>query len=262
MRTIALFDVSEPGTDTRLPYNLAAGLARKGKRVLLLDLRQKTLPAMTERNIYHCINEHLAVDRYALELEENLFVVPGSPDLAKIEFHLSYELFKRTYLERHLVGLSYDYIILAVSPLLSLITVNVLSAATEAVSLVPCTPDGYDYQEKLNRFLHYFKRLYGKELFFSRVVPYFSGKAQDEKSYGLFASELSRLLVSSAVPADSRHSGFRAALSDVVARMIEDEARFDMALAGHERQRQIEEYYQLPAPKEKTLVAFGKPSEL
>ncbi|MEM4755907.1 MAG: AAA family ATPase [Candidatus Woesearchaeota archaeon] len=266
MRKIALIDGTGFSAQTMIAFNLAAELARNKKKVLLLDFRIKEwyYPGEVEQqakaaDIYHCMLENFSVQKYAHELEPNLFVLFGNKQILKIEFHLYYELLKRTYFEKYLRVEGYDYIFFLVSPMLNQLTMNVFSYGQEAMSIVPCTPDGYDYQQKMNRFLHYLRKFYAKELFFSKVIPVYE-QTLDMQTYGLFTSEMTKLLITPALVLDTKAPGFKAVLKHIITLILDDEKRFDSAYSSSERQKYLDEYYHhldKEKEREKKLVEFS-----
>ncbi len=131
---------------TTTAINLAAAIAQKGNRVLLLDMDPQAnssisylRPEAIEHSTYEMMIE---VDRACREFIvrtslENLDIIPARISLAKLEakllgdFDAPYRL--RDRLEN--VRGSYDLIVIDTPPTLGLITVNALVAATHV--LVP-----------------------------------------------------------------------------------------------------------------------------
>lgn len=129
---------------TTTAINLSAALARKGKRVLLIDLDPQgnsSLSFVDSEQINGSVFELLT------ELEqpwsnfvhqtkvENLHIVPSKISLAKLEAKLvgDFDAIFRLRDRIELIRKDYDYILLDTPPTLGIITVNALVAATDVL---------------------------------------------------------------------------------------------------------------------------------
>jgi len=143
-RRIALINQKGGVGKTTTTVNVAAGLARIGKRVLVIDLDPQA-HATLHLGVDH--DEHLGtiydllaepdLDPRAViaEARRNLGLIPSETDLAAIEGELSSAPDRQSRLARPLdkLGRRYDYILLDCPPSLGLLTVNALAAATEVI---------------------------------------------------------------------------------------------------------------------------------
>jgi chromosome partitioning protein len=132
---------------TTTTINLAAALASKGIKTLVVDLDPQGNSSMSfldihqlKTSMYEALSEdhvHLADIIHPAEKIENLFIAPSTIALAKIEAKLIGELDSHYRLKDELVSVqeAYDYIIIDTPPTLGIITVNALVAATHV--LVP-----------------------------------------------------------------------------------------------------------------------------
>jgi chromosome partitioning protein len=132
---------------TTSAINLAAALASKGIRTLLVDLDPQGNSSMSfldiralKASIYDALTEetvHLPDIIVPAEKIENLLIAPATISLAKIEAKLLGELDSHFRLKDELqrVQETYPYIIIDTPPTLGIITVNALVAATHV--LVP-----------------------------------------------------------------------------------------------------------------------------
>jgi len=130
---------------TTTAINLAAALASKGVRTLLLDLDPQANSSMSfvdvreiKRTIYDALTEddiHLSDIVVPIQKVENLYLGPSSIALAKIEAKLLGELDSHYRLKDELQSIqdSYDYILIDTPPTLGIITVNALVAATHVL---------------------------------------------------------------------------------------------------------------------------------
>lgn len=130
---------------TTTAVNLGIGLAREGKKVLLIDADpqgsltaslgyvepdelQDSLATVLEAVIDE---EEFETEKGILHHDESVDVLPGNIELSAIEVAMtsimSREVMRREYLER--VKKKYDYILIDCMPSLGMMTVNALVAA-------------------------------------------------------------------------------------------------------------------------------------
>jgi chromosome partitioning protein len=131
---------------TTTAINLAAALALRGKRVLLIDLDPQANSTMSfvdvrevGRNLYDALieNDCALADIVLPTKVKKLSIVPSRISLAKLEAKLGGELDAHFRLKDRLAPLrrSYDHIVIDCPPTLGLLTVNALVASTHI--LVP-----------------------------------------------------------------------------------------------------------------------------
>jgi chromosome partitioning protein len=130
---------------TTTAINLAAGLASKGMRTLLLDLDPQANSSMSfldirtlKTSIYDALTQdgvHLPDIIVPAEKIPNLSVAPSTIALAKIEAKLIGELDSHYRLKDELIRVqdAYDYVVIDTPPTLGIITVNALVAATHVL---------------------------------------------------------------------------------------------------------------------------------
>jgi chromosome partitioning protein len=130
---------------TTTAINLAAALASKGRKTLLVDLDPQANSSMSyldihelQHSIYDALTDeqiHLADILKPAEKIENLHIAPSTIALAKIEAKLIGELDSHYRLKDELQSVqdNFDYIIIDTPPTLGIITVNALVAASHVL---------------------------------------------------------------------------------------------------------------------------------
>jgi chromosome partitioning protein len=130
---------------TTTAINLAAALAMRGRKTLLIDLDPQGNSSITfvdiralQRSMYDVLGDGLALEEIILPSKvDNLELAPSRISLAKLEAKLVGEIDGHFKLKDKLepVRSRYDFVIIDTPPALGLITVNALVAATHL--LVP-----------------------------------------------------------------------------------------------------------------------------
>jgi chromosome partitioning protein len=135
---------------TTTTINLAAYLARAGKRVLICDLDPQgnsTSGLGVDKNtlthtLYDVLFSRAEATKVIQKLEnENLFLLPTNAQLAGAEVELVNIEQRELALRKVLSDLDYDYILIDCPPSLGLLTINALSAADNV--LIPVQAEYY-----------------------------------------------------------------------------------------------------------------------
>jgi len=143
-RVIAIVNQKGGVGKTTTVVNLGAGAARKGKRVLLVDLdHQGALtshlgvdPDSLERTIYDALKGEVTAEELILRYEEaGLDFIGANMELSGAEMELVSAIGRERLLKDTLEPLlgRYDLVLLDCSPSLGLLTVNALTAANEVL---------------------------------------------------------------------------------------------------------------------------------
>lgn len=121
--------------------NIGAGLAAKGKNVLLIDLDPQANLSLSygirdiKCGIYEVLRGNIDAKEAIYTIIENLDIIPSSLDLAGAEIELSSEAGREVILKEVIDEFSskYNYIIIDCSPSIGLLTTNALTAADEVI---------------------------------------------------------------------------------------------------------------------------------
>ena len=129
---------------TTTTVNLGIGLARKGKKVLLIDadpqgsmtaslgyIEPDELKTTLATIMLNCVNEEVDLKEGILHHEENVDVLPANIELSAVEVSLinvmSREMIMKEYIEQ--IRIFYDYVLIDCMPSLGMLTINALAAA-------------------------------------------------------------------------------------------------------------------------------------
>ena len=144
-RVIAFMNQKGGVGKTTTVVNIAAGLAARGRSVLLVDMDPQghsTLhlgvdPGSRERSVYDVLLDPEAdpLDALVAALRPNLSLLPAEVDLAGVEIELGDTPDRNSRLTRALAPLkqAYEFILIDCPPSLGALTLNALAAAREVI---------------------------------------------------------------------------------------------------------------------------------
>lgn len=183
MRCIAFTNQKGGVGKTTTTANVGAGLARKGKRVLLVDLDAQahlTLGLGIQANeLAHSIFdllkgdvelETVAVERPVPDAPYPLVVIPSSIELSAADVQLNARPGREMLLREVLSGIEADYILIDCPPNLGMLTVNAMVAATDVVLVAQVEYYAMQGMTNLLDSVDLVRRYYNKRLGVSGLV--------------------------------------------------------------------------------------------
>ncbi len=159
---------------TTTSINISTILAKKGKRVLLIDADPQGnatsgigIEKKTEKSIYDVIIEETKVEDVVLDTQiKNLRICPSNINLAGAEVELVSMMSREYRLKERLEEIkeNYDYIIIDCPPSLGLITLNAFTASDSVLIPVQCEYYALEGLEQLMNTVNLVKKHLNKEL--------------------------------------------------------------------------------------------------
>lgn len=176
MRTICVFNHKGGVGKTTTAINIAAGLSRNNKKVLLVDLDPQgnidvSLHLKSEYSLYDAMTGKVPIQSCITHLATNFDVITSRESLTKAEYYLSQNN-GRLVLKELLSRISgYDYLIIDCPPSLGILNQNVLAFCQEA--FVPVSTDylGFDALKKMQSITQKINEGYGNNLKITKIIP-------------------------------------------------------------------------------------------
>lgn len=171
---------------TTTTLNLAAALSRLDKKVLMVDLDPQAslsvnygLEALDSQNsIYNVLMDELDIEKIMCKLDENLYLIPATIELSKVELNLISRLSRETVLKKKLskVKKDFDYILIDNSPSLGLLTINSLVASDYVVAPTDPTYLSLKGLEILSEVVEQVKEINENLIFLGVIVTMFDSR--------------------------------------------------------------------------------------
>lgn len=177
MRTICVINQKGGVGKTTTAINMAAGLSRKDKKVLLIDLDPQgnvdaSLNLKSEHDLYEAMIGEQNVYSCITNVAKNFDVISSRETLVKAEYYLAKQDDSRLLLKNILQRIdNYDYIIIDCPPSLGLLNQNALAFCKEA--FVPVSTDylGLDALKKMNVIVSEINNTYDNDIKITKIIP-------------------------------------------------------------------------------------------
>lgn len=147
-KTIAIANQKGGVGKTTTTVNLAAALAKMGRKILLIDLDPQGNASMacniTTQNLTATCNNVLlgeaTINTALIRTSENFYLLPANTDLTEAEIRLVQYENRETQLRLHLTPIkkNFDYILIDCPPSLNMLTANALVAADSVLIPIQC----------------------------------------------------------------------------------------------------------------------------
>jgi chromosome partitioning protein len=180
MRKIAVVGFKGGIGKTTTCVSLGAGLALKGRRVLLIDTDTQANVSLSlgldgySRSLADVLMRRVDAQRCVLNARENLDLLPGGIDLFKAQQRLVLELAREEAFSELLGGLQgYDYQLFDCAPSLSLLTVNAVAYVDEILIPVSMEILALAGMRQFMAYLREISRVLGRGAIVRLIVPTF-----------------------------------------------------------------------------------------
>lgn len=164
---------------TTTSINLAAALAKKKKRTLLVDSDPQGNATSgvgggtPDKNLYHVYTGSITSEEATRETEvKNLSLIPSNIDLVGAEIELFSFKKKETTLQSVLspIANKYDFIIIDCPPSLGLLTINALTASRSVLVPMQCEYFAMEGLAQLVNTIRSVKKSYNKSLYIEGLL--------------------------------------------------------------------------------------------
>ncbi len=180
-RIIAIANQKGGVGKTTTTVNLAAALAKAGKKVLLVDIDPQGNSTSglgidkrrCEKTVYDCLINEEKAENVSVETEyENLSVCPSNLELSGAEIELISVMGRENRLKESLASAkdAYDFILIDTPPSLGLITVNTLTAADSIIIPIQCEFYALEGVSQLVETVKRIKKALNPALFIQGIV--------------------------------------------------------------------------------------------
>ncbi|HEY2408737.1 MAG TPA: ParA family protein [Polyangiaceae bacterium] len=177
-RVLAVFNHKGGTGKTTTAVHVAAGLAARGARVLLVDADGQgnvaaSLGLRSERSLYHVIVMGLSIEQARITARPNLDVITANETLAAAELYIAGQRQRDRVLASRLERARelYDYVIVDCSPSLSLLNQNALVLADAVLCPVACDYLSLIGVRQVLRTIKHVNKILGHPVNFWGVLP-------------------------------------------------------------------------------------------
>lgn len=201
MRTICVINQKGGVGKTTTALNLAAGLSRHEKSVLLVDLDPQgnvdvSLQINSEHDLYDAIMGKLQIQQCIVNKAKNFDVVTSKETLTKAEYYLTKNEESRLLVKEMLGKVNgYDFMILDCPPSLGVLNQNAMAFCKEA--FIPVSTDylGVDALRKMHDIVNEVNKKYGHDIKITKIIPTMYDKRNNicKESLAIMQSEFAEL---------------------------------------------------------------------
>lgn len=175
-KRIAIFNQKGGVGKTTVTINLATGLARRKKKVLLVDLdpQANTTSGYGKEaeggSVYELLHGELTVEDIILPLEQGLDLIPSSKDLAAFSMEVEERspLLLKEILQPYFD--SYDYILIDCPPSLGYLSLSALVAVHSVLIPIQCEYYALEGLSQLTETMEMMRRGMNRELYLEGVL--------------------------------------------------------------------------------------------
>ncbi|MBR9677006.1 ParA family protein [Candidatus Woesearchaeota archaeon] len=177
MRKIAVINQKGGVGKTTTTVNLAAGLARQNKKVLIIDLDpqgniKSSLHTYSKYDMYHVLTTEMPATEAIVPLGRNLDVITSKETLTKTELMMIGQPNCQKILKEKLNCIKgYDYVLIDCAPSLGLLNQNALLYAEEVFIPVSADVLAIDGLQKMIEAIETINEAFLHKLKVSKIIP-------------------------------------------------------------------------------------------
>ena len=178
MRTICVINQKGGVGKTTTAVNLGAGLAREGRKVLLMDLDPQgnvstSLDCFPKKDMFDLLFNNASIDECIVNMGKNFDIIPSKETLTKADALLQNIEHKHFVLKNKMKPAieKYDYIIVDCPPSLNLLNQNAILFSEEA--FIPVATDflSYDALNKMIEAINDINMYYDHMCDVTKIIP-------------------------------------------------------------------------------------------